>query len=239
MHPDVAAIRRAAAWKKIELAFSVLAVDDRQPMLDAFKSPPIPAYEREARDLYRIEAVAALMVAVADDLEPIAVLGIDSDVRERLIDEGYDSLREIEQANDNELLAIEGLGRRTLDEIRAIVPHVPNGQAEAETSQPVDGGESASVSSETEQQPSNPEMANSSPETSGEMPSVSPEVPPASAAPEIPSVSEGDGSDSKSDSEGAASTETEPGAAEATNNPDEQTPSEPSANPPTGRSRKH
>lgn len=131
MHPDVAAIRKASAWNKIDAAMEVLAADINPGVVDSFRNPPVPFYEKDSRDLYRIEAVASLLTALADQTDPLAALPVDKDVKDSLIDEGYETIHDITEASDQELLAIEGIGHRTLDQIRGFAPYKASGEQAA------------------------------------------------------------------------------------------------------------
>lgn len=223
MHPDVAAIRRAGAWKRIDAAMEVMAADIYPDSLNRFRNPPVPAYEHEARELYRIEAIADLMTALSDQTNPLATLPVDDDVRSALLDEGYESLVDITQADDNELLAIEGIGQKTLDAIRSVAPHDTSIE-QAGARRPVAAGLPVPAAPQTEavdgtDSPESAAPADESPQnaTSVADSSAASPLPDASAATEPGSGGGGNASAMPDASDGGSSGGPTPNASEATN----------------------
>lgn len=124
MDPSVRNRRRATANQRIALATDALAerfgIHAQRDALDAAGTA------RYERDLYTSEAVAdlleAIVAATAEQAEPaseFAAMGVDPSIAEKLIDAGYGDAAAVRAASDDDLLAIKGVGKATVRDLRA------------------------------------------------------------------------------------------------------------------------
>lgn len=67
------------------------------------------------------EIMADILEALVAAHAPVPAAGLDEDVTRLLADAGYDSPQAIREASDEDLLAIKGIGKAKLQEIREAV----------------------------------------------------------------------------------------------------------------------
>lgn len=131
MHPDIRAQRFDDARKRLQVVAEKLADATGDSSIQekalAIENPISGVVEPQTRDLLQLEATVECLEAAVDkkvggsqhDEKSLDdVDGIGPDLAKDLHEKGYKSPEDLQKASDEELLAVDGIGKSKLERIR-------------------------------------------------------------------------------------------------------------------------
>lgn len=133
MHEAQHALRMVQARTAIGVNVGALAAEfGMEEEAKALLEPVSLRHGRDVAQLFELERLAAFLAKLVEAADvPVAeataeTADLNDAISRALVDAEIDSPEKLQRATDEELLAIKGIGPKSLAEIREVYPHNPN-----------------------------------------------------------------------------------------------------------------